>query len=265
MTGSSEVGKKIMEQCGKRLKRVILELGGKDPMVVFSDANLPQAARDAVEYSTCNAGQVCCSIERIYVADSVKQQFEELCVEACRAVQAGPFDCKESTIGPMVSRMQRSKVEAQVQDAVAHGAKVLCTGKVIATDAQQQNGNYYPATVLTDVSQDMQISREETFGPVVAIYTFNDTEEKAVHLANSTQYGLTASVYSNDLEKCQRVSQCINAGQVGINTWSLMDAPVACPWVGHKESGMGYHSGRDGYRQYSVPKSLVFKRESTDK
>ena len=233
-------------------------------MIVFKDADLNLAAKDAVMYSTCNAGQVCCSIERIYVDASIKKQFEDLCVQECQKVKAGPFDNDASTIGPMVSKVQREKVEKQVQDAISHGAKILHTGEIIATDVQCKNGNYYPATILTDLVQDMEISKAETFGPVVAIYEFDGSEEQAIELANDTNYGLAASVYSQDLEKCQRVSRFISAGQVGINTWSVVDAPTQCPWVGHKESGMGYHSGNDGYRQFSVPKSIVFKSSKED-
>lgn len=258
MTGSSAVGKKVMENCGRQLKRVILELGGKDPMIVFPDADLNLAAKDAVMFSTCNAGQVCCSVERIYVDRSIKQQFEDLCVRECQKVKAGPFDNAESVIGPMVSSLQRDKVDSQVRDAVSHGARVLFTGDVIGPN--HAGNTYFPATVLTDLTQDMDITKEETFGPVVAIYEFDGTEEQAISMANDTNYGLAASVYSEDLDKCQRVSRHIRAGQVGINTWSLMCAPTRCPFVGHKESGMGYHSGVDGYRQYSVPKSIVLRK-----
>jgi acyl-CoA reductase-like NAD-dependent aldehyde dehydrogenase len=234
-------------------------------MIVFRDADLNLAAKDAVTYSTCNAGQVCCSIERIYVDRQIKRQFEELCVQECQRVKAGPFENAESVIGPMVSELQRSKVDAQVRDAISHGARILYTGDILTSKSHQQekhlSGNtYYPATVITDLTHDMEITKEETFGPVVAIYEFDGSEEQAIKLANSTNYGLTASVYGQDMEKCQRVSGRIRAGQVGINTWSILDAPKQCPFVGHKESGMGYHSGSDGYRQYSVPKSIVLKK-----
>lgn len=236
-------------------------------MIVFQDADLNLAAKDAVTYSTCNAGQVCCSIERIYVDQKIKKQFEELCVQECQRVKAGPYENAESVIGPMVSELQRSKVDAQVRDAILHGARVLYSGEVLASESQQQPNvgtTYYPATVLTDLTHDMEITKEETFGPVVAIYEFDGSEEQAIQLANSTNYGLTASVYGQDLERCQRVSRHIRAGQVGINTWSILDAPKQCPFVGHKESGMGYHSGKDGYRQYSVPKSIVLKKTDVE-
>lgn len=228
-------------------------------MIVFKDADLELAARDAVKCSTCNAGQVCCSVERIYVDSNVKNKFEELCVAECHKVVAGPHNDKEATMGPMVSKIQLENVKKQVNDAIINGATVLYSGSIVADDQQIANGNYYPATVLTNLRQDMEISRNETFGPVVAIYEFSGTEEEATELANDTPYGLSASVYSMDLEKAARVASGINAGQVGVNAWSMSTAPLKCPWIGHKESGHGYHSGRDGYRQFSVPKSIIFE------
>jgi acyl-CoA reductase-like NAD-dependent aldehyde dehydrogenase len=262
MTGSSATGKKVMESCGRTLKRVILELGGKDPMIVFQDADLQLAAKNAVIWSTYNAGQVCASVERIYVYRCIKKQFEELCVHECEKVKAGSFNNPASTMGPMVSWLQKTHVDAQVCDAVLHGAHILYKGEVLEVPQFENGvGCYYPATVLTDLTHDMAITKEETFGPVVAIYEFDGSEEQAIELANNTNYGLTASVYSQDLKKCQRVSLQIRAGQVGINTFSVVEAPMKCPFVGHKESGIGYHSGMDGYRQYSVPKSIVLSKQ----
>jgi acyl-CoA reductase-like NAD-dependent aldehyde dehydrogenase len=262
MTGSSATGKKVMESCGRTLKRVILELGGKDPMIVFQDADLQLAAKNAVIWSTYNAGQVCASVERIYVDRCIKKQFEELCVHECEKVKAGSFNNPASTMGPMVSWLQKTHVDAQVCDAVLHGAHILYKGEVLEVPQFENGvGCYYPATVLADLTHDMAITKEETFGPVVAIYEFDGSEEQAIELANNTNYGLTASVYSQDLKKCQRVSLQIRAGQVGINTFSVVEAPMKCPFVGHKESGIGYHSGMDGYRQYSVPKSIVLSKQ----
>lgn len=254
MTGSSATGKKIMAGCAKDLKRIVLELGGKDPMIVFADADLEQAAIDCVDFSLYNCGQVCCSVERVYIAESVKPQFEKLVKKAAEAYVAGEGNQPSSKIGPLVSAMQRDNVDNQVQSALKNGATKLYQGQYPVGS----KGYFYPATVLSDVGQSLEITRNETFGPVVAISSFDGTEKSAVALANDTEYGLAAYVYTRDLEKARRVGKGIKAGQIGINNWSMMKAPTACPWVGHKGSGHGFHSGTDGWRQFSVPKSLIF-------
>lgn len=253
MTGSSATGRRIMEACSTSLKRLILELGGKDPMVVFADADLEKAADDAVTWSLYNCGQVCCGIERVYVESSVKDAFEAKVLEKAVEWIAGDGSDPASKIGPMVSDMQRQIVKAHVSEALERGARKLCEAEVRGN----ASGNFFPATVLTDVKQDMLIMREETFGPVVAIAGFDGSEAEALRLANDTQYGLTACVYSGDAAKARRVAMGIRAGQVGVNAYPMASAPAACPWVGHKGSGFGCHSGADGWRQFSIPKSIV--------
>jgi len=252
MTGSSATGKKIMATAAKDLKRLVLELGGKDPMVVFADADLEKAATDAVTYSFFNCGQVCCSVERIYVDRAIKSEFESKCAEKAKEWKAGAGSCEESKIGPMVSSMQREIVRKHVGDATNKGAKVLAQA-----ECPQSKGNFFPATVITDVTSEMLIYKEETFGPVVCISEFDGSEKEAVRLSNDTEYGLSASVYTQDIAKGTRVAKQVKAGQVGINDWPLAIAPAKCPWSGMKGSGFGYHSGMDGWRQFSVPKSLV--------
>lgn len=253
MTGSSATGRRIMEACSGSLKRLILELGGKDPMVIFADADLEAAANDAVTWSLYNCGQVCCGIERVYIENSVKADFEAKVLEKAKDFIAGNGMDSASKMGPMVSDMQRQIVKTHVDDAVAKGARTLCQAEVRGS----ASGNFFPATVLTDLKQDMMIMREETFGPVVAIAGFDGSEAEALRLANDTEYGLSACVYSSDNAKANRVAMGINAGQVGVNAYPMATAPVACPWVGHKGSGFGFHSGADGYRQFSVPKSII--------
>merc|ERR1711920_871457 len=143
-------------------------------------------------------------------------------------------------------------VERHVSEAVANGAKLLYKGEV-----PESGANFHPVTVLTDVRQEMVIQREETFGPVISIAAFDGSEEEAIRLSNDTSYGLSACVYAGDSAKAGRVSRCIRAGQVGINNYPMMNAATVCPWVGHKGSGFGYHSGPDGWRQFSLPQSIV--------
>jgi acyl-CoA reductase-like NAD-dependent aldehyde dehydrogenase len=254
MTGSTAVGKKLMAGCAEGLKRLVLELGGKDPMVVFADADLDRAAHDAVFFSLFNCGQVCCSVERVYVAAAVREEFERKVVALAATYATGPGADEASKVGPMVSKMQCEIVADQVASAVAAGARVLYRGSV-----PEGAGNWHPVVVLGGLSQDMKIQTNETFGPVVALASFDGTEAEAVRLANDTEYGLAAYVYTKDMGAAKRVAAGIRAGQVGVNCYSLFHANVACPWVGHKGSGFGYHSGYDGWRQFSVPKSIVFE------
>ncbi|KAL9181506.1 hypothetical protein ACHAXT_010311 [Thalassiosira profunda] len=246
MTGSTGTGKRIMEKCSKSLKRLVLELGGKDPMVVFADADLDKAARDAVNNSLFNAGQVCCSVERIYVEESAKNEFEQKVVELAKKQKVGVPTEKGVTLGPMVSEMQMEIVKKQVDDSLDNGAKLL-----YRSDIPESGGNWYPVTVVSDLKQDMNIQANETFGPVVAVSTFDGSEDEAARLANETEYGLASYVYTGDLKKGARVARRIRSGQVGINCYSLVAAQPKCPWVGHKMSGYGAHSGMDGFRSFS--------------
>ena len=246
MTGSSATGKKILEKCARDLKRVVLELGGKDPMIVFADADLDKAAADAVANSLFNAGQVCCSVERVYVEESVKPQFENKVVELAKAWKVGNPADDTVKMGPMVSKTQMAIVTEQVTKAVESGAKLLYESEV-----PNAGGNFYPVTVLSDLNQDMAIQNNETFGPVVSIAAFDGSEQEAVRLSNDTEYGLASYVYTNDLQKGSRVGRKIRSGQVGINCYSIVCAQSKCPWVGHKGSGMGSHSGMDGFRSFS--------------
>jgi acyl-CoA reductase-like NAD-dependent aldehyde dehydrogenase len=159
----------------------------------------------------------------------------------------------------MVSELQRDQVRIQVDEAVKAGAKVLARGPVQSGVCAK--GFFQEAVVLSDVTQDHAISHTETFGPVVAISSFDGTEASAIRLANDTAYGLAAYVYTGDLDKARRVAVGVQAGQVGINNYSLDKAPITCPWVGAKGSGFGHHSGVDGWQMFSVPKSLVFNSE----
>jgi len=225
MTGSTATGKRIMEKCATNLKRLILELGGKDPLVVFADADLDKAASDAVANSVFNAGQVCCAVERIYVEKSVQSDFEQKVVELAKQQKVGIPTDEGVTMGPMVSQMQLKNVKDQVDDSVEKGAKILYTSEI-----PKNGGNFYPVQVVSDLKQDMLIQTAETFGPVVAISTFDGSEAEAIKLANDTEYGLASYVYSGDLEKAARVARKIRSGQVGINCYSLVAAQPKCPW-----------------------------------
>lgn len=217
-TGSCPTGRSIIAAAGPQLKRIILELGGKDPMVVFGDADLDAAAEQAVRFSLVNCGQVCCAVERVYVDSSIKQAFEEKCVEQIKKWKAGDGMDPLSHLGPMVSRTQKELVLKHVRDAIACGAKCLY-GQV-----QDSEGNLLQPILLTDVPQSAIITRQETFGPVVALTNFDGSEEKAVELSNDTEFGLTAAVFTQDLDRARRVASKIRAGQV----YSINDTTQRC-------------------------------------
>ena len=239
-TGSREVGKHILQSAGGELKRVILELGGKDPMIVLDDADLKEAAHFAAWNGFRNCGQVCVSTERIFVHDTVADAFLELLTaEAGKAVVGDGMD-KETTLGPMVNRGQREHVIGQVNEAVQHGARVLAGGV--------SQGVFIMPTVLADVPEGLGVNTEETFGPVVCVSRVSSDEE-AVEKANASPFGLGAVVFGGDEGRAERVARRLNAGMVGINR-ACGGAP-GTPWVGARESGYGFHKGRDGHRQFT--------------
>lgn len=259
MTGSSATGKLIMQESAKDLKRLVLELGGKDPMIVFDDSDIDKAAHDAVEYSLCNTGQVCCSIERVYVAESIYDTFCTKVQKIAATYKVGDGMDPNNKVGPLVSEVQRSKVKDHVEDAIAKGATVIYQSEVPEGDGSDNKYTYfYPVTVLGNVQDGMKLYREETFGPVVCISKFDNSEAEAVRVANDTEYGLGSSVYTTDINKATRIANQIDAGQVGINCYAIDNMHITCPWVGHKQSGYGYHSGKEGFHNFSIPKTIVY-------
>ena len=240
-TGSRATGVCIMQDAAEGLKRVILELGGKDPLVVLDDADLDAAAAFAVRNSFRNAGQVCVSTERIYVHRAVAQPFVDKVLERTKSLVQGPGTQPGVGVGPMVNARQKQKVLEQVAAARAAGARVLAGG----TDAP---GNFVPPTVLVGVDHGMDIMREETFGPVACIMEYGDDDE-AVRLANDSPYGLGAAVFGGDLERAQRVARRLSAGMVGINRGC--GGAQGTPWIGARQSGYGFHSGPAGHRQFA--------------
>jgi acyl-CoA reductase-like NAD-dependent aldehyde dehydrogenase len=245
--GSVAAGRHIMASCAAGLKRLVLELGGKDPMIVCRDADLEAAADYAVRESMRNSGQVCCAVERIYVEAPVAPRFTELVVEKARALTVGrPQD--DVFMGPMASEQQRRNVLAQVEDARERGARVLLGG-----GALPGSGFYMQPTVVVDVDESMALLREETFGPVASIRTVGDAEE-AVRLANASPFGLGASVWSGDTEAGRRLAARLESGQVGVNRG--LGGAGDPPWCGVKQSGFGFLGSPDGYRQFTRPLTI---------
>lgn len=250
-TGSRDVGSKILTACGPDLKRVVLELGGKDALIVLEDADIEAAANYAVQNSFRNSGQVCVSTERIYVEEAVADKFENLVIEKTKEWKQGDPTDETVKIGPMVSSTQRDMVLAQLDQALQDGAVLRCGGGTA--------DNYIEPTVLTGCNHDMQIMHDETFGPICCIQRVSGDSDAVKH-ANDTPYGLGGAVYG-EAEHAIEVARQLTPGMIGIN--KACGGAEGTPWVGACQSGYGYHSGRDGHRQFtqvrmvSIPISKV--------
>lgn len=245
-TGETSTGIWIMEAAARNLKRVSLELGGHAPMIVFDDADIDAAASACVRRAFGNMGQVCISVNRVYVDDAIAEDFTEKVIRRTLGLRIGdPLD-PEVDLGPMVSEAQRRKTREHIEDAVQKGAQILCGGREPDGFAR---GYYFLPTVLKDVDHTMRIMREETFGPVAPIMRFCG-EEDAVRLANDTQYGLAAYIYTNSLRRAVRTAERLEAGSVGVNVGSVIDHHA--PFGGWKQSGIGRelsHRGLDEYME----------------
>jgi succinate-semialdehyde dehydrogenase/glutarate-semialdehyde dehydrogenase len=235
-TGSVETGRSVAEACARRLKGSVLELGGKDPMIVLDDAHLEHAIAGAVWGGFANAGQTCSGIERVYVMRSVADRFVEGVVAGARQLRVGDPLSWDTEIGPMVSADQREIVRELVDDAVAAGATLHCGGPVEAPAGL--DGAFYAPAVLTGVTHDMRIMREEIFGPVVPIIVV-DSEAEAVALANDSDFGLGASVWTSNQARGERIAADLQSGMVWINDHMFSHGACQCAWGGVKDSGLG--------------------------
>jgi acyl-CoA reductase-like NAD-dependent aldehyde dehydrogenase len=228
-TGSVDVGRGVGEECARRMKGSVLELGGKDAMIVCADANLPNAVSGCLWGGFANAGQTCSGIERVYVVEDVAERFIEEVVEGAGKLRVGdPLDW-ETEVGPMISPEQLRLVKELVDDAVAAGATLRCGGP---------DEPWYRPAVLTGVTHDMRIMREEIFGPVVPIVTVGD-EDEAIALANDSSFGLGASVWTMNRAKGERMAARIQSGMVWINDHMFSHGACSCSWGGVKDSGLG--------------------------
>ena len=240
-TGSVNTGKRVAEAAAKHLTPVVLELGGKDPMIVLEDADLENAARAAIWGAFCNSGQACASIERCYVHESIADKFIDLVVKETRQLKQDKASVEQIDVGAMTNERQLEIVEDHVSDAVERGAEIR-TGGHRLNDSQ---GWFHQPTVLTGVDHSMKLMRDETFGPLLPIMTFK-TDEEAVRLANDSVFGLTASVFTRDMARGRRLAEKIDAGTVMINEVVYTHAVAQTPWGGVKQSGYGRTHGRLG-------------------
>ena len=246
VTGSTHAGRSVAQQAGALGKKVVLELGGSDPFIVFADADFDKAVQMAVVSRYSNNAQSCIAAKRLFVEETIADRFTAAFVEAVKKIPVGDPMRPETKLGPLARRDIREVVERQLKDAVDAGAKVLAGGKPI-----EGPGNFYEATVLSDLPHDAPVAREEFFGPVAMLFTFKD-EEDAIRLANDTEYGLGATVWSGNPERAERVARRIEAGAVFINDFVRSD-PRA-PFGGVKGSGFGRELGGLGARELTNAK-----------
>jgi acyl-CoA reductase-like NAD-dependent aldehyde dehydrogenase len=252
-TGSVRTGRRVAEACGRNLVPCTLELGGKDPMIVCADADLDRAANGAVYGAFANAGQVCVSTERVYVVDEVADEFVRKVVERTAELRQGTSG--EFDVGPMIWPHQLEVVERHVDEARAQGARVLAGGR----RNPECRGLFYEPTVLVDVTDDMAILREETFGPVLPIVRVRD-EAEALQRANASRYGLNASVWTRDKRKGAELARALESGAVVVNDCMLTYGVTEAPFGGVKDSGLGQVNGEIGLKSYCHAQSVLVDR-----
>ena len=252
-TGSTEVGRRVMASAAQGIKRVTLELGGSDPMIVCDDADLDEAVKAAATGRFFNCGQACLAIKRLYLFDSIADDFTEKLAGRARKLRVGNGMTEGTMIGPLHSASQRDEVESQVQDAVARGAKVLAGGDRLR-GGEYDHGHFYAPTVLTDVPEDARVATEEVFGPALPVFRVKSLDE-AIEKANNSIFGLGSSIWTNDLNRATRAAERIDAGYTWINSAQVIYDEL--PFGGLKQSGLGKEHGTEALDYYTETKSVV--------
>jgi len=248
-TGSTEIGRILMAQCAPTIKKLGLELGGNAPFIVFDDADLDRAVQGAMASKYRNAGQTCVCANRLYVQEGVYDAFAEKLAAEVKKMKVGPGTADGVTTGPLINKAAVEKVEEHVADALKHGASVVVGGKRHAL-----GGNFYEPTVLADVTKEMMVAREETFGPVAPLFKFK-TEEDVIAQANDTPFGLAAYFYARDLGRVWRVGEALECGIIGINE-GIISNEVA-PFGGYKQSGLGREGSHHGIEEFLETKYML--------
>jgi succinate-semialdehyde dehydrogenase/glutarate-semialdehyde dehydrogenase len=241
-TGSTAVGRKLLEQCADKILRTSMELGGNAPFVVFEDADFDAAIEGAMQAKMRNIGEACTAANRLYVQRGLVEQFSQALTERMSSLPIGRGTENGVVVGPLIDEAAVKKVTELVKDAVDKGARVLTGGSPV-----DGPGNFYPPTVLVDVPPEAKLAREEIFGPVAPIYTF-DTEDDAVAAANDTEFGLVSYLYTSDVKRALRVSERLESGMVGLNQ-GIVSNPAA-PFGGIKQSGLGREGGKVGIEEF---------------
>ena len=246
-TGSTEIGRLLMQQCAPSIKKMGLELGGNAPFIVFDDADLDAAVQGAMMSKYRNAGQTCVCANRLLVQEGIYDEFAKRLSVAVGKLKVGDGTTDGVTTGPMINAAAVKKVQEHIDDAVAKGGKVVHGGKALG-------GNFFEPTIITDVTSNMAVAREETFGPVAPLFKFK-TEAEAIAMANATEFGLACYFYTRDIGRVWRVAEALEYGMVGINEGIISTAEV--PFGGMKESGLGREGSRHGIEEYLEMKYML--------
>lgn len=258
-TGESSTGKHVAEVACGDFKRVTLELGGSDPMIVCDDADVDEAAKAAAVGRFFNCGQACLAIKRLYLFDSIADQFIEKLAARVKKLRVGNGLAEGTMLGPLHSESQRDEIESQVQDAIDRGARVLVGGDRLHGEAYD-NGHFYAPTLLTDVPEDARMATEEVFGPALPIFRVGSFDE-AIEKANDSIYGLGSSIWTNDLTRATRAAERIEAGYTWINSAQIIYDEL--PFGGFKQSGYGKEHGIEALDYYTETKAVVVATKAT--
>ena len=255
-TGGTQTGATIASSVAANFKKVSLELGGKNPCLVFADSHLEEAADQVVRAAFTNQGQICLCASRIYVEKMVYDEFTELLTSKASKLRVGdPLD-EKTQMGALISASHMQKVQSYVSKAVDEGAKVLLGGSSLKPSGRCSQGSFFEPTILSNVAQQSCVNQEEIFGPVITLQSFSG-EEEALQLANDSKYGLSASIWSQDISRCHRLAKKIEAGIVWINSWMLRD--LRTPFGGYKSSGLGREGGFEALNFFTQSKNVCIK------
>lgn len=251
-TGSTRVGRMLMDGASRTFTRLSLELGGNAPVLIFPDVDVKAVAKAAVAARYRNCGQVCIAPQRFLIHGKISDAFLEEMVPHVKALRVGHGADPETHVGPLINARQRDRVEALVEEAARGGVQVLAGG---ARPAHLERGYFYAPTILGGVKPEMPVYSEEIFGPVMPVASFEDLDE-ALAIANGTEYGLSAYVWTNDLRTAVRASEGLEFGMVGVNEWSPHSTEA--PFGGRKASGLGHESGQEGLEEYLETKLISY-------
>jgi len=260
-TGSNVVGKKIIEYASSNVKKLTMELGGKSASIILKDADLELAVNGSLCSIFLNQGQMCTAMSRIFVQDEIYDKFINDFIAKAKRIKVGNPEDFETQMGPLISKPQLEKIISYVEKAKKEGAKLACGGKA-PDNASLKQGFFFEPTVFIDVSKDMAIFKEEIFGPVVCISRFK-TEEEATKLANDSDFGLAASIWTKSLQSAEIISKSLNAGTIWVNTYGMFFNEL--PYGGFKQSGFGKELGREGFLEYTRLKNVIMDNTKESK
>jgi aminomuconate-semialdehyde/2-hydroxymuconate-6-semialdehyde dehydrogenase len=255
-TGGTETGKRIAATAAPMFKKLSLELGGKNPTIIFADCDFEETVKQVVTASFSNQGEICLCGSRIFVEKSIYDKFKEAFVARVKTLKVGDPDDGDSNLGAIVSLQHKQKILSYIQLAKEEGGNILCGGNEVKLNGRCENGYFIEPTVIDGLSYTCRTNQEEIFGPVVTLTPF-ETEEDALEMANTVKYGLSSSIWTNDLKRAHRVAEKVEAGIVWINSWLVRD--LRTPFGGVKASGVGREGGWEAMRFFTEPKNVFIK------